>query len=181
MIIRILMKRLNSVKNGFHTIETSRIQGTSKEKLEKWFEVYRKEVDESGFSIGTIKAGRVIINSTLKSNYRAQPGRQEWVTVIECICANGTTLSSYVIFKGQTVDTKWIPDNIGPTVRVAAGANGWTSHTKGMDWMRTIFGPETKVKSGNLPRYRYIQPSQRIFVTICSKICRYSSGDITKG
>ena len=74
-----------------HIIEASRIEGTSRERLEKWFTVYRKEViedpmvldenvynmDESEFSIETIKAGCVIIHSKLKSSYRAQPGRQE--------------------------------------------------------------------------------------------------------
>jgi hypothetical protein len=149
-----------------HGIEASRIEGTSHETLQKWFDVYRKEVvedpnvheknvynmDESGFSIGVIKAGRVIIDSALKSNYRAQPGRQEWVTVIECICVDGSAISPYVIFKGQSVNTKWIPNNIGPTWRIAAGPSGWTSHMKGLDWLRTIFGPETKAKAGDLPR-----------------------------
>ena len=57
-------------------IELARIEGTLPEVLQKWFEVYHEEVDldldvllknvynmdESGFSIGTIKAGHVIVN-----------------------------------------------------------------------------------------------------------------------
>ena len=53
-----------------------------------WFSVYQAEVlndpkvldenvynmDESGFSIGTIKAGRVVVDSQIHSKYRAQPG-----------------------------------------------------------------------------------------------------------
>jgi len=63
-------------------------------------------MNESEFSIETIKTERVIVNSALKSNYQAQPEQQEWITVIECICADGTALSSYVIFKGQDVNIK---------------------------------------------------------------------------
>ena len=69
-------------------------------------------MDESGFSIGTIKAGRIIIDARLKSRFQAEPGRQEWVSVIECICADGTSIALYVIFKGESVNTKWIPENI---------------------------------------------------------------------
>ena len=67
--------------------------------LEKWFDAFYEEVetdpevllenvynmDESGFSIGTMKAGRVIINASIHSKLQAHPGRQEWVTVVECI------------------------------------------------------------------------------------------------
>ena len=38
-------------------------------------------MDESGFSIGVIKAGRVIVNTKIGQKYQAQPGRQEWVTL----------------------------------------------------------------------------------------------------
>src|SRR5437667_12720133 len=84
----------------YRTIQNARIKGTAVETLENWFQAFKKEViddkavlrenvynaDESGFSIGTIKTSCVIINSQIGSRYQANPGRQEWVSVMECIC-----------------------------------------------------------------------------------------------
>ena len=74
-------------------------------------------MDESGFSIGTTQAGRIIINSKIRSRLQAQPGRQEWVTVIECICADGTMVSPLVIFKGENLSNTWIPADVADSWR----------------------------------------------------------------
>jgi Tc5 transposase DNA-binding domain len=101
-------------------IDKDEIESTSKEDLDRWFTAYESEVihgnnikseniynmDEFGFSIGTIKNGKIIIDKSIRSNYRAEPGRREWVTVIDCICADGTSISPYIIFKGQSVNSK---------------------------------------------------------------------------
>ena len=63
-------------------------------------------MDESGFSIGTIEAMHVIINSKIQQNYQAQPGRQEWVTSIECICADGTAIPPLIVFRGENLSTQ---------------------------------------------------------------------------
>jgi len=44
--------------------------------------------------------------------YEAQPGRQEWVTVIECISGTGERIPPYVIFKGQNLMTSWFPKEL---------------------------------------------------------------------
>jgi hypothetical protein len=43
-------------------------------------------IDETGVSIGSTKVTRVIIDKTKNIRYSANPGRQEWVSVIKCIC-----------------------------------------------------------------------------------------------
>jgi hypothetical protein len=62
-------------------------------------------MDESGFSIGKINATRIIINKKLRMKYQAQPGRQEWVSVVECICTDGTAIPPLVIFRGENLST----------------------------------------------------------------------------
>ena len=62
-----------------------------------------------GFAIGTRGRGYVIVSSNQKQTYQAQPGRQEWVTVIECICADGTSIQPLIIFKGVNLQSGWIP------------------------------------------------------------------------
>src|SRR5208282_4454540 len=60
--------------------------------------------DESGFGIGKVKIMRVIIDIKVKQNYQAEPDRQEWVTIMDCICADGTSISPMIIFKGENCD-----------------------------------------------------------------------------
>jgi len=66
------------------TIDNARVKETTVDALKVWFNAYNQEViqnedvlfenvynvDESGFSIGTIQASRVIINSTVARNFR---------------------------------------------------------------------------------------------------------------
>src|SRR2546421_1871811 len=55
-------------------------------------------MDETGFAIGTLESNRIIIDSTLRTKFQAQPGRQEWVSILECICADATSIAPLVIF-----------------------------------------------------------------------------------
>jgi hypothetical protein len=83
-------------------IEAVRIKETSHPVLEKWFKDVKSiidefeirpcdtyNMDETGFSIGAIKATRVIIDRTQNIRYSACPGRQEWVSAIECVSMHG--------------------------------------------------------------------------------------------
>jgi hypothetical protein len=72
-------------------------------------------MDETGSSIGTIQEGHVIIDTTAQIKYALEIGRQEWVTCIECICADGSSLSPMIIFKGTKPLKKWIPESTEAT------------------------------------------------------------------
>ena len=95
----------------------------TKEVLGEWFNTYKKlvleekiaqentyNIDKSGFSIGTMESTRIIIDSTLCTKHQAHPGRQEWISMVECICGDGTILPPLGIFKGKNVLQNWIPD-----------------------------------------------------------------------
>src|SRR5438552_6191067 len=98
-------------------IEAARIQETSRPVLEKWFDDVKSiideyniqprdiyNMDETGFSIGSIKATRVIVDRTQNIRYSAYPGRQ-WVSAIECISMDSTALPPLIIFKGKTLSS----------------------------------------------------------------------------
>jgi hypothetical protein len=68
-------------------IESVRMDGATKPVLEAWFDAYNKLVqqekiqqeniynmDESGFSIGTMESTRTIVDSTLRTKYQVHPG-----------------------------------------------------------------------------------------------------------
>src|SRR5205809_883317 len=75
-------------------------------------------IDGTGFCIGSAQRGRVIINAQIRSQFQAHPGRQEWVTVIECICGDGGVINPLVIFKGAKIASEWITNTEVP--------NGWS-------------------------------------------------------
>ena len=82
------------------SIDAVRVKDTSPERLQRWFADLKKVIteynikpenkynmDETGFSIGEKAAGRCIINAQVHQKYQAKPGCQEWVSVVECFCA----------------------------------------------------------------------------------------------
>jgi DDE superfamily endonuclease/Tc5 transposase DNA-binding domain len=66
----------------------------------------------------------------------AQPGRQEWVTVIECICANGSSIPPMIIFKGKSLMTSWIPQTAPNDWYYAYNTKGWTNNEHGITWLK---------------------------------------------
>jgi frataxin-like iron-binding protein CyaY len=141
-------------------IDAVRIKDVTKDALMNWFNDIRRvfeenniditnvyNMDESGFSIGTINATHIIINKQLRMKYQAQPGRQEWVSVIECICADGTAIPPLVIFRGENLSSSWIPAHISGDWRFSCNSRGWTSNIHGLEWLRRCFEPATRDKA----------------------------------
>jgi len=146
-------------------IEAARIKETSRPVLEKWFtdvksiidefniepqDIYN--MDETGFSIGSIKATRVIIDRTQNIRYSAYPGRQEWVSVIECISMDGSALPPLVIFKGKTLSSRWIPTNTPIDWFFSCNKEGWTSNEHAKKWLKENFEPNTQEKANRRTR-----------------------------
>jgi len=66
------------------------MNGVTKEVLRGWFDVYKSlttilkienhniyNIDETGFSIGTMQSTRIIVDSTLRTRFQEHLGRQE--------------------------------------------------------------------------------------------------------
>ncbi|KAH7317195.1 hypothetical protein BKA65DRAFT_529750 [Rhexocercosporidium sp. MPI-PUGE-AT-0058] len=56
-----------------------------------------------------MESTRIIIDTTLRTKHQAHPGRQEWVSMVECICGDGIAITPFGIFKGKNVLKNWIP------------------------------------------------------------------------
>lgn len=93
------------------------------------------------------------MDSTCNINYRKDPGRQEWVTVLECIYTDGTSISPLVVFKGENLSSEWIiPANPAEDWRFACSRRGWTNDDIDLEWLRCCFQPETREKAAGTPR-----------------------------
>jgi hypothetical protein len=107
-----------------YAIELARITEASPEIIENWYNVLFQTIDELGiswrntyncdelgFGVGKRKTLHVIVDNNVKQNYQAEPGRQEWVMDMECICVDGTLMPPLIIFKGENILDSWIPIN----------------------------------------------------------------------
>ncbi|PQM43531.1 hypothetical protein VC83_09658 [Pseudogymnoascus destructans] len=145
------------------------MSGVTKQVVQGWFDVYKdlitrldiKEynvynMDETGFSIGTMESTRIIIESTLRTHHQAHQGRQEWVSAVECICMDGTTINPLVIFKGQNVLQSWISQDVINKWHFSANSKGWTSNLHGLEWLKRVFEPATRAKANGGQQQRLL-------------------------
>src|SRR3954463_10450818 len=79
-----------------------------------------------------------------------QDGNREWITCIACICADGTALTSGLIYKGvKGVQSSWLQD-LNPAIHeyfFASSISGWTNNDLGVKWLEQVFDRETKQKA----------------------------------
>ncbi|ODQ70295.1 hypothetical protein LIPSTDRAFT_333558 [Lipomyces starkeyi NRRL Y-11557] len=141
------------------------MDGAAKPVFDAWFDAYRTVIqeykimqentynmDESGFSIGTMESTRIILDSTFRTKHQAHPGHQEWVSMIECICAHSTILPPLGIFKGKNVLQNWIPNEVLDKWFFSANTKGWTSNLHGLEWLKRVFEPATRATANGQQR-----------------------------
>lgn len=146
-------------------LESNRAKEATSEKIQAWFDAFQTRLnerkykldniynmDETGFAVGSTQSTRIIVDSTQKSNWKVTAGKQEWITVLECINAAGDALPPLVIFKAQNTNSAWIPKDTPSDWHFSTSSSGWTSNSHGFEWLRKVFEPESKKKSGNQPR-----------------------------
>jgi hypothetical protein len=146
------------------TIIASRIDGMSYELVNHYFkqlnDLFLKHhypanaiynMDESGFSLGSTGNNKVIVSQVTRKElrkFKKIPGRQEWITSIECVGASGVTLPPCLIFKAKYTNSSWLPDETPSDWMHATSNSGWTSDTLGLEWLEHCFIPKTRRNDG---------------------------------
>jgi hypothetical protein len=146
-------------------LEASRRNGASYEPVKRWFDavasLYEQHqykpsniwnFDESGFGVGEEQAMKVLTFLDSKQQERVITGKQEWVTDIECISAEGESLPPLLIFKGDYLNTRWLDERSPEGWHFATTKNGWTSNDLGFAWLSTVFEPLTREKAAGRRR-----------------------------
>jgi hypothetical protein len=98
-------------------------------------------VDETGFWIGSSRKSVVLLDQFDRRREKKQPGRQEWITSLECVSASAVTLPPCLIFKGQNLNSGWIPNETPAGWKFITSKKGWTSDLIGFEWLKTHFQP----------------------------------------
>ena len=127
------------VESAYTThLDQQRIDGTHPEYLQKWFNAVREKLDEhqyppshiynmdeTGYAIGSTQSspclttkdpiidGLMTKKAASGKPTKASNGRQDWVTTLECVSANGRILKPSVIFKAQgQMNVRWLPEGV---------------------------------------------------------------------
>jgi hypothetical protein len=111
-------------------------------------------MDEKGFLIGIIaKSKRVFSKASWERKEvteALQDGSREWITVLACICADGTSLEPAIIYEGKSgLQSSWVDDVIPGKhpVFLSNSPTGWSNNDIGLAWLQQVFDRCTKPKA----------------------------------
>jgi hypothetical protein len=100
---------------------------------------------------------RILSHEAYKSGrvkHSKQDGSREFISLLACICADGTALPPALIYTGESHDLQdtWVEDLGDETAYFAASDNGWSCDDLGLQWLLKVFERHTKTKAGRSKR-----------------------------
>jgi hypothetical protein len=109
-------------------------------------------MDEKGFQIGSLGRSKRVFDKVLydRKGVRAalQDGNTQWITVLACVCADGTALSPSLIFQSASgaLQSSWVDaiDAEKHSVFTTSSPTGWTTNDIGLAWLKEVFDRETR-------------------------------------
>ena len=112
-------------------------------------------MDEKGFAIWKIcRSKRIFDKSLYKQKHTRQSlqdGNREWITLLSCICADGTVLPPGLIYAAETqnIQSSWVDDldKEKHSVFTAVSPSGWSNEAAGLGWLKQVFNRFTKRKA----------------------------------
>jgi hypothetical protein len=157
-------------------IDRQRAQADSYEKCQAYFTYLEGKVreyqvpadqtynmDEKGFAMGQMNSSKRAFPRRLweKKVVRAplQDGSREWITILACVCADGTTLPPGLIYRSDAAQvwSTWVEDIQQDTEAfVTASISGWTNDDIGLQWLIQVFDRVTKPKARRSWRLLYV-------------------------
>jgi hypothetical protein len=166
---------INLISKWVTGMDSNRHHAESEDKYRMYFDLlYQKIVeydlepahtynmDEKGFAIGVLGRSKRIFDRRAweKGEVRQslQDGNREWVSLLACICADGTALPPGIIFasKNSTIQARWVAEIDPETqpIHVTSSPTGWTNNDIGLAWLTQVFDRYTKRKA--LQNYRLL-------------------------
>jgi hypothetical protein len=111
-------------------------------------------MDEKGFAVGLTSKTKRIFSKMLFEEKRKtaglQDGNWEWITILACICADGSEIDPAVIYAGkEDLCSGWV-HNIKPGKHrsfCGTSPSVWTNNDLGLAWVEQVFDRLTKGKA----------------------------------
>lgn len=148
--------------------DRSRHQADSGAKYTLYFELLRNKIsqynveprhtyniDEKGFLLGVVTRSKRVFSRRLyeegKLRSIMQDGNREWITLLACICADGSALEPSLIYQSASgsIQDSWLQafDPEDHRAYFAASPSGWTNNDIGLAWLKQVFDRSTKAKA----------------------------------
>jgi 4-hydroxybenzoate polyprenyltransferase len=160
--------RRNTCINTFQgkRLENKRAKAVTPDNIKELFEVlklpllaniraqHRYNMDETGVAEGVGTNGKHVGAAgkpgAKKKRWVYVKGRQTrtWMSILECVNAEGNCLPPVVVFTGKSVQQQWFPQNDEElqeyvSWNFTATENGWTCNDIGYEWLTKHFIPLT--------------------------------------
>jgi 4-hydroxybenzoate polyprenyltransferase len=146
-------------------IDSVRVNGATSDILKAWFQKLeipaikaikpenRWNIDEAGIMEGQGENRLVVGSAQKRFIQKKQPGSKAWTSFIECISATGKALHPLVIFKGKSVQQQWFSFQLQSYQgwKFDATENGWTSDATALEWLKTVFIPQSAPRDPKEP------------------------------
>jgi hypothetical protein len=83
--------------------------------------------------------------------YRGTRSKRTMVTAIDCISGDGRYLNPLIVWPATTQRSNWTTFPT-PGWQYASTDTGYTNSYVSLQWLQSIFGPETKERANNKPQ-----------------------------
>jgi hypothetical protein len=149
-------------------MDNSRHKADSGSKYSLYFNLLREKIeqyhvkpchtynmDEKGFMLGVIGRSKRIFSRTSyeegKRRSTIQDGSRGWITLLACICADGSYLEPALIYQSTSgaIQDSWLQalDHETHQIRISSSPSGWTNNDIGLAWLKQVFDRGTKAKA----------------------------------
>jgi len=117
---------------------------------------YTYNIDEKGFLLGiTTRSKRIFSRQEYERKavrQAIQDGNREWISLLACICADGSALDLSLIYEAglEGLLLGWVED-INPeeySAFITSSSSGWTNDEIGLIWLEQVFDRCTREKAG---------------------------------
>jgi hypothetical protein len=168
-VTRLLHRHPDELLTAWSTpMEAVRHHADTHDKYSKYFALLHHKIaerdilpentynmDEKGFMIGvsgrSVRVFDKLLYGLRQFKQSTDDGNRAWVTLVACICADGSHLPPGMIFEaaGHEVQASWVKD-INPednNIHFTTSPTGWTTHDLGLAWLEQVFDRYTKAKA----------------------------------
>jgi Tc5 transposase DNA-binding domain/DDE superfamily endonuclease len=112
-------------------------------------------MDEKGFLIGIIGRSKRIFSKAMWDSKEVrealQDGNREWITLLACICGDGSSLPPGLLFASanSSIQSSWVEGvRAGKhEAFISSSLNGWSNNDIGLAWLEQVFDRYTKEKA----------------------------------
>jgi hypothetical protein len=123
------------------------------DKVIEWFEVIRKvledpkvlpenvyNMDETGVMLSMLGSVKVLVGKDDMRDYRGAGVKRQMVSSIECISADGRSLSPLIIWPASTHRSNWTTYPT-PGWHYGHSDNGYNDSKISLEWLTRVFDP----------------------------------------